>query len=79
MWYLSLVEHHDAVGGEDSVETVSDGQGGAVLTGAPDGLLDESIRLSIHGCCGLIQDQDLRPEHQLIRPQNLSLSLPVCL
>lgn len=73
MCYLSLVEHHDAVRGEHGVEAVGDGQGGAVLKRCPDGLLDQSVRLRVHGCCRLVQNQNLRPEpaNQMteLRPQ----------
>lgn len=68
--YLSLVEHHDAVCGEDSVEPVSDDQGGAVLKRTPDSLLDQSVRLCVHGCSGLVKDQDLPDRRQLIRRKN---------
>lgn len=44
------------------MEAVGDGQGGAVLKRRSDGLLDQSIRLRVHGCCRLVQDQNLRPE-----------------
>lgn len=60
--YLSLVQYHDPIRGQDSVEAMGDGQGGAVLERRPDGLLDQGVHLSIHGCCGLVQDQHLRPE-----------------
>ncbi len=68
--YLSLVEHHDAVWGKDGVEAVSDGQGGAVLERTPDGLLDQSVRLCIHGCRSLVKDQNLRDQNRPIRQQN---------
>lgn len=59
--YLSLVEHHDAVGGQHGVETVGDGQRGAVLKRRPDGLLDQSVRLRVHGGRCFVQDQNLSP------------------
>lgn len=59
---LSLVEHHDAVRGEDGVEAVGDGKGGAVPEGAPDGLLYQGIHLWVHGCCGLVHNQDLQEQ-----------------
>lgn len=44
------------------MEAVSNGQRGAVVERAPDGLLDQSIHLGIHGRGRLIQDQYLREE-----------------
>lgn len=65
--YLSLVEHHNAVRGEDGVEAVRNGQGGAILKRAPDGLLDQGVRLCIYGCCRFIKDQHLRDPNPPIR------------
>lgn len=58
--YLSLVEHHDAVTVEHSLQPVGDGQRGAVLKGRADGLLNQGVCLSVHSGSGLIQDQNLR-------------------
>ncbi|MEQ2230355.1 hypothetical protein ILYODFUR_028436 [Ilyodon furcidens] len=63
------------------MEAMSDGQRGAVLKRAPDGLLDQSICLSIHGCCGLIQNQHL-DQNQPIKGQDTGtgkVQLSVCL
>lgn len=60
--YLSLVEHHNAVTVEYGVQPVGYGQGGAVLKGIADCLLDQRIRLCVHCCRCLVQDQDLRGE-----------------
>ena len=43
----------------DSVEPVSNGEYGAVSELGPDRRLDQLIRLQVHGCRRLIQDQDL--------------------
>ena len=53
------IQHHYPVVVSDGVESVCDGEYGAALEGLPDGGLDEVIRLHIHGCCRLIQQQDL--------------------
>ena len=48
----------------DSVESVSDGEDGAVLKLCPDGGLDEVVRLQVDGSRGLIQNQDPRLPQQ---------------
>ena len=48
----------------DGVEAVGDGQHGAVLKLGPDGGLDQSVGLQVHGRRGFVQDQDLRLPQQ---------------
>lgn len=43
----------------DSVEAVGDGQDSTVLKLCADCGLDQSVRLQVHGGCGLVQHQDL--------------------
>lgn len=42
----------------DSVESVSNGEDGAVFKLSPDGGLDEVVRLQVDGGCGFIEDED---------------------
>lgn len=67
--YLSPGQHHDAVGRQDGVESVGDGQRGAVLERVPDRLLDQEVRLRVHGGRGLIQNQHL-DQNRPIRGQH---------
>ena len=43
----------------DGVESVGDGEHGAVLKLGPDGGLDQGVGLQVHGRCGLVQHQNL--------------------
>ncbi len=43
----------------DSVESVCNGDDGAIRKLCSYGLLDEVISLQVHGSCGLVQHQDL--------------------
>ena len=56
---LPLVEDHDPVVVHDGVQSVGDGEDAAPGELLPDGGLDQVVSLQVHGCCGLVQDQDL--------------------
>lgn len=43
----------------DCVQTVGDGQDGAVFKLCADCRLDQCVCLQVHSSCGLIQNQDL--------------------
>mmetsp|Transcript_13475 Transcript_13475/g.33013 ORF Transcript_13475/g.33013 Transcript_13475/m.33013 type:complete len:784 (-) Transcript_13475:2299-4650(-) len=59
---LELAAGHgqDLVGEDDGVQAVGNGDGGAALEHAADGLLDEAVGLQVHGSRGLVQHQDAR-------------------
>lgn len=62
MWpmvYLSLIEHHDSVTVQHSVQPVCDGQRGAIQESTADRLLDQRVCLRVHSGSRLIQDQHL--------------------
>ena len=56
---LPLVEDHDPVVVHDGVEPVGDGEDAAPGELLPDGGLDQVVSLQVHGCCGLVQNQNL--------------------
>ena len=56
---LPLVEDHDPVVVHDGVESVGDGEDAAPGELLPDRGLDKVVRLQVHGCRGLVQNQNL--------------------
>ena len=48
----------------DGVESVSHSENRAVLEAVPDRLLDELVRLQVHGGCRLVQHEHLGAPHQ---------------
>ena len=60
--HLSLLHDQDAVGLQHGVDAVCDGEGGASLERLPDGGLDQGVGLGIDGCCGFVQEDDLRQD-----------------
>jgi len=59
----------------DGVESVGDGEHGAVLELCADGGLDQVVRLQIHSCSGFIQNQNLGfPEESSSQANQLPLT-----
>ncbi|TNN53940.1 hypothetical protein EYF80_035838 [Liparis tanakae] len=59
----------------DGVESVSDGEHGAVFKLSPDGGLDEIVRLQVHGSRSFIQDEDPRlPQERSSQTHQLPLA-----
>lgn len=59
----------------DGVETMRNGEHGAILELAAYGLLNQLVRVVIDGRCGLVQDEDLVLAEESARQTNqLSLS-----
>lgn len=57
--YLSVVHDQNAICVHHGVDTMGDGEHGAVLEGFFDGVLDQGVGLCIDGCGGLIQKNNL--------------------
>lgn len=57
--YLSIVHDQNTICVHHSVDTMGDGEHGAVPEGLFDGVLDQGVSLCIDGCCCLIQKNDL--------------------
>lgn len=60
---------------QDGVESVSDGEHGAVFKLSPNGRLDEIVRLQVHGSRSFIQDEDPRlPQERSSQTHQLPLA-----
>lgn len=57
--YLASLHDQDAICAGHGVDSVGDGEHGAVPEGCLDGVLDQSVRLRIDGRRGLVQEDDL--------------------
>ncbi len=57
--YLSVVHDQNTICVHHGVDTMGDGEHGAVLEGFFDGVLDQGVCLCIDGRCRLIQKNDL--------------------
>lgn len=57
--HLAVVQDHDPAAAHHCVEAMGDDESGAAGKLTANGLLDETIRLGVNGCCCLIQYQDL--------------------
>ena len=64
--HLAVVHHHDALTAHHGVEAVGDDQRGAAVERAADRLLDQPVRLAVDGSGGLVQQQDLWEQQQLL-------------
>lgn len=57
--YLSVLHDQNTICVHHSVDTMGDGEHGAVLEGFVNCVLDQGVCLCIDGCCCLIQKNDL--------------------
>lgn len=57
--YLSFVHDQNTICVQHSVDTMGDGEHGALLEGFFDGVLDQSVRLCVDGCRRLVQKNNL--------------------
>lgn len=62
--HLAAVQHHDPAAAHHGVQAMGDDEGGAAAKCTANGLLDETIRLGVDGCCRLVQDEDLKETTQ---------------
>lgn len=53
--HLAAVHDHDSAAAHHRVETMGDDDSSAAAKRSANGLLDETICLSVNGCCRLIQ------------------------
>lgn len=67
--HLSAVQDHDPAAAHHCVQTVGDDEGGAAAKRTANGLLDQTIRLSVDGRCRLIQNKNLKKINQKIKKQ----------
>ena len=58
--HLAFVQDHDPAAAHHCVETMGDDEGGAAAKRTVNGLLDETICLSVDGRCCLIQYKNLK-------------------
>ncbi len=73
---IAIPNHQDQVGIADGGEAVRDHEAGAPLHQFAHGLLDQQLRVGIHGTCRLVQDQHGRIGQDGTRDgQQLLLSL----
>lgn len=69
--HLAIVQDHDPAAAHHCVETMGDDEGGAAAKCTANGLLDETVCLSVNGCCRLIQYKNLQKRRKKGKEQQM--------
>lgn len=64
--HLAVLQDHNPAAAHHGVETMGNDEGGAAAKLTANGLLDETICLSVYGCGRLVQDKDLTKKQQML-------------